>query len=96
MGQEALPLPSRRRDGGVAVDLGGPPAVTVEPTAGVKEAAELLATRGFTVLPAVDGGGEMMAIVSEWNLAQDRFPPRREGAVPGPACPRPPVRRSPA
>lgn len=50
------------------------PAVTIEPTTGVKDAAELLATRGFTVLPVVDGGGEMVGIVSEGDLIQDRFP----------------------
>lgn len=50
------------------------PAVTVTPATTVKRAAELLAARGFTVLPVVDADLQLVGVVSEGDLLRDRFP----------------------
>lgn len=49
------------------------PAVTVTPETPVKHAAELMAARGFTVLPVVDRWQELVGVVSEGDLVADRF-----------------------
>ncbi len=50
------------------------PAVTVTAATSVKQAAGLLAARGFTVLPVVDADLRLVGIVSEGDLVRDRFP----------------------
>jgi CBS domain-containing protein len=50
------------------------PAVTVTPETPVKHAAELIAGRGFTLLPVVDGSLALVGVVSEGDLVVDRFP----------------------
>ena len=50
------------------------PAVTVTPETPVKHAADLMAARGFTVLPVVDGSLALVGVVSEGDLVVDRFP----------------------
>lgn len=51
------------------------PAVTVNPETTVKHAAQLMADRGFTVLPVADSSMALVGIVSEGDLVADRFPP---------------------
>ena len=48
------------------------PVVTVEPHTPVRAAATLLAVRGFTALPVIDGEGELVGIVTEADLLRDR------------------------
>lgn len=50
------------------------PAVTVTAATPVKRAAEVLASRGFTVLPVVDDELRLVGIVSEGDLVRGRFP----------------------
>ena len=50
------------------------PAVTVTPATPIKQAARLLAARGFTVLPVVDEELRLVGIVSEGDLVRGRFP----------------------
>jgi CBS domain-containing protein len=50
------------------------PAVTVTAGTSVKHAAELMAARGFTVLPVVDDSLALVGVVSEGDLVIDRFP----------------------
>lgn len=50
------------------------PVVTVTPETSVKHAAELMAARGFTVLPVVDRSLALVGVVSEGDLVVDRFP----------------------
>ncbi len=53
--------------------------VVVSPDTPAREAARLLADRGFTALPVVDDAGWLVGIVSEDELLRDRLPqdPRR-------------------
>jgi CBS domain-containing protein len=48
--------------------------VTVGPEASVRNAAEVLADRGFAALPVVDGEGRLLGIVAEADLLRDRLP----------------------
>lgn len=50
------------------------PAVTVTAATPVKRAAEVLAARGFTMLPVVDDELQLVGIVSEGDLVRGRFP----------------------
>jgi CBS domain-containing protein len=50
------------------------PAVTVRADTHVKDAAALLASRGFSALPVVDDGEQLIGIVSEADLVRDRIP----------------------
>jgi CBS domain-containing protein len=53
--------------------------VVVHPDTPAREAARLLAERGFTALPVVDAAGDLVGIVGEAELLRDRLPqdPRR-------------------
>ncbi|MBA3906724.1 MAG: CBS domain-containing protein [Pseudonocardiales bacterium] len=48
--------------------------VTVTVTTSVSEAATLLAARGFTALPVVDGDGALIGLLTEADILRDRFP----------------------
>jgi CBS-domain-containing membrane protein len=48
--------------------------VVVSPDTGAREAAGLLAERGFTALPVVDTAGTFVGVVSEVELLRDRLP----------------------
>lgn len=48
--------------------------VSVLPTTHVTEAAGILSYRGFTALPVVGAGGELVGIVTEADLIRNRFP----------------------
>jgi CBS domain-containing protein len=50
------------------------PVVTVTRDTTVKDAANLLASRGFTALPVVDDDDGLIGIVTEADLVRDRFP----------------------
>jgi CBS domain-containing protein len=50
------------------------PAVTVAPSTPIKEAAALMASHGYTVLPVVDGNLELVGVVSEGDLLLHRIP----------------------
>ena len=53
--------------------------VVVGPDTGARDAARLLADRGFTALPVVDTTGTFVGVVGEAELLRDRLPedPRR-------------------
>jgi CBS domain-containing protein len=57
-----------------ARDIMSTPVTTVRPRTGVKEAAALLATNGFTALPVVDDNERIIGIVTEADLVRDRIP----------------------
>ena len=64
--------------------------VTVGPETSVKEAAEVMAERGFAALPVVDEDNGLVGIVAEADVLRDRLPadPRlhaRRGSPPAPA-----------
>jgi CBS domain-containing protein len=71
--------------------------VTVTAETGVPEAATLLASRGFTALPVVDGDGVLIGLLTEVDILRDRFPrdPRfycsDEGSIARPDTRRPAV-----
>src|SRR5215469_3280368 len=69
-----------------ARDVMSAPVITVTPDDAVKYAANLLASRGYTALPVVDGDDRLIGIVTEADLVRDRFPRdaryRREDVVP--------------
>lgn len=48
--------------------------VVVSPDTGARDAARLLAERGFTALPVVDAAGTFVGVVSEAELLRDRLP----------------------
>ncbi|MDX8035248.1 CBS domain-containing protein [Lentzea sp. BCCO 10_0856] len=48
--------------------------VVVSPDTDAREAARLLAERGFTALPVVDAAGTFVGVVSEAELLRDRLP----------------------
>jgi CBS domain-containing protein len=57
-----------------ASDIMTSPVVTVRTGTPVKEAAALLAARGFTALPVVDADARLVGIVTEADLMRDRIP----------------------
>jgi CBS domain-containing protein len=57
-----------------ARDIMSSPVITVRPDTTVKEAANLLATHGFTALPVVDDDERLIGIVTEADLVRDRIP----------------------
>jgi CBS domain-containing protein len=58
-----------------AKDIMTSPVVTVRLSTHVKEAAAILAERGFTALPVVDADDRLIGIVTEADLVRDRIPP---------------------
>jgi len=48
--------------------------VSVLPTAPIRQAADTMTHRGFTALPVVNDGGELIGIVTEADLIRHRFP----------------------
>ena len=50
------------------------PVVTVRPDDEVTRAAALLTERGFSALPVCDADGELVGIVSEADLIENRYP----------------------
>src|SRR5689334_9162468 len=67
--------------------------VVVNPQTAARDAAKLLADRGFTALPVVDSAGELVGIVSEAELLRDRLPQDPRWLVHGEP---PEVRHTPA
>lgn len=57
-----------------ARDIMTSPVITVKSDCTIKEAARLLATRGFTALPVVDGDFRLIGIVTEADLVRGRIP----------------------
>jgi len=57
-----------------ARDVMSAPVITVTPGTTVKDAANLLASRGYTALPVVDDDARLIGIVTEADLVRDRFP----------------------
>lgn len=57
-----------------ARDIMTSPVVTVRTGTAVREAAALLAERGFTALPVVDDDDRLIGMVTEADLVRDRFP----------------------
>lgn len=57
-----------------ARDIMCSPVVTVTPDTTVKDAAELLASHGFTGLPVLDSDAHLVGVVTEADLVRDRFP----------------------
>jgi len=57
-----------------ARDIMKSPVITVKPDTTIKEAARILATRGFTALPVVDDDDRLIGIVTEADLVRDRIP----------------------
>lgn len=63
--------------------------VVVSPDTGARDAARLLAERGFTALPVVDATGTFVGVVGEAELLRDRLPQDPRWLVHGePAVPR--------
>jgi CBS-domain-containing membrane protein len=58
-----------------AKDLMTSPVVTVGPDTTAKEAARLLAARGFAALPVVDADDRLLGVVSEADLLRRRILP---------------------
>ncbi|WP_018683757.1 CBS domain-containing protein [Actinokineospora enzanensis] len=50
------------------------PVLTVTPETPVKRVAELLAAKGFTALPVVDGAGRLVGMVGEADVVRGRIP----------------------
>jgi CBS domain-containing protein len=48
--------------------------VSVTATTSVGDAATLLASRGFTALPVLDGDGDLIGLLTEADILRDRFP----------------------
>jgi CBS domain-containing protein len=55
-------------------DLMTTDVVVISPNASARDAAKLLAERGFTALPVVDDSGDLVGIVGEAELLRDRLP----------------------
>jgi CBS domain-containing protein len=70
------------------------PVVTIRPEASAKQAAALLAERGFTSLPVVADDGRLVGVVTEADLLRDRIGPDARALVhpdwPVPPPPQPP------
>jgi CBS domain-containing protein len=49
--------------------------ITVGPDSFVKQAAEVMAERGFAALPVVDENNRLVGIVAEADVLRDRLPP---------------------
>ncbi|MBW4717906.1 CBS domain-containing protein [Saccharothrix sp. SC076] len=68
--------------------------VTVAPETSVRDAGAVLAARGFTMLPVVDGRGDLLGVLTEADALKDRLPVDPRGLVhgeqqcdrPRPAC----------
>jgi CBS domain-containing protein len=58
----------------LARDIMTTPVTAVRPGAPIKEAAAVLAARGFTALPVVDADNRLVGIVTEADLVRDRLP----------------------
>jgi CBS domain-containing protein len=69
--------------------------VGVGPNATVKEAAQLLATHGFTTLPVVDADDRLLGVVTEADLLRNRLQPDPRNLIhdrpPQPIRPAPPT-----
>lgn len=65
------------------------PAVVVGPDSKVTDVAVLLAGKGFTAVPVVDGNGALIGIVTEADLLDDRLrsDPRIHGRMAPPRTP---------
>jgi len=48
--------------------------VSVTPATTVKDAADLMAARGFTALPVLDAAGDLIGVVTEADVVRGRFP----------------------
>ena len=57
-----------------ARDIMTTPVITVRPETPIKEAATLLAARGFTALPVIDPDYRLIGIATEADLLRDRVP----------------------
>lgn len=57
-----------------ARDIMTSPVITVTPDTTIKQAAGLLATRGFTAVPVVDDDDRLVGIVTEADLVRNRIP----------------------
>jgi CBS domain-containing protein len=57
-----------------ARDIMSSPVVAATPDTTVKQAAELLASHGFTALPVLDDTDRLVGVVSEADLVANRFP----------------------
>ena len=57
-----------------ARDVMSSPVITVTPDCCVKEAADLLASKGFTALPVVNDDDRLIGIVTETDVMRDQFP----------------------
>jgi CBS domain-containing protein len=55
-------------------DLMTTDVVTVGPETSAKNAAEVMARRGFAALPVLDDGGRLVGIVAEADVLRDRLP----------------------
>lgn len=78
-----------------ARDLMTSPVVSVGPDAPVKEAARLLVSHGFAVLPVVDANDRLLGVVSEADLLRNRLLPDPRDLIHGrpsePPRPAPPT-----
>jgi CBS domain-containing protein len=71
-----------------AVDLMTRQVLTVAPTDAVRDAARLLAGRGFTALPVVDDDGVLVGVVTEADVVRERIPDDPRTPDPAPrSCP---------
>lgn len=69
--------------------------VTVSPETPARDAVALLATKGFTALPVVDGAGTLVGVVTETDALRDRLPVDPRSLVHGqPSRARPVPRRT--
>lgn len=57
-----------------ARDIMTSPVTTVRPETSIKEAAAVLAGKGFTALPVVDEEDRLIGIITEADLVRDRVP----------------------
>jgi CBS domain-containing protein len=57
-----------------ARDVMSSPVITVTPDTTAKDAADLLASNGFTALPVINDDDRLIGIVTEADVVRDRFP----------------------